>query len=210
MTIRTLLGNSWNTAYTGANAQTKAPTFEYRVSMAPTSALSFGLYGTIGKNLTLSNAAIETTRVYNDFDGSYTLGAATFDWQFDPGHQTDGAANGGNAMWYGTSLLANYRLTSLVGATLRYDYLNDKKNGGHVSTADPADGFYVPVTAPGVNNGPVRQAVTVDLLLYPQKNTIVKFEYRYDRANAGMFQDTATGTYKKANNIMAAQIAYSF
>ena len=210
LTVQTLLGNSWNTAYTGSAAPTKAPTFEYRVSLAPSSALSFGLYGTIGKNPTLTNPGVETTRIYNDFDGTYTLGAATFNWQFDLGHQTAAAANGGNAMWYGTSLLANYRFTPLVGATLRYDYLNDKKNGGHISTDDPYDGFYVPITAPGVNNGPVRQAVTADLLLYPVKNTIVKFEYRYDRANGALFVDTATGGYKKSNNVLAAQIVYSF
>lgn len=209
LTVQTLLGNSWNTSYTGANASTKAPTFEYRVSLAPSSALSFGLYGTIGKNPTLTGTT-ETTRIYNDFDGTYTLGAATFNWQFDLGRQTDGAANGGNALWYGTSLLANYRFTPLVGATIRYDYLNDKKNGGHISTSDPQDGFYVPTTAPGLNNGPVRQALTADLLLYPEKNTIVKFEYRYDRANAGMFSDVATGGYKNSNNILAAQVVYSF
>lgn len=210
LTVQTLVGNSWNTAYTGSATPTKAPTFEYRVSLAPTGALSFGLYGTIGKNPTLKNPAVETTRIYNDFDGTYTLGAATFNWQFDLGHQTAGAANGGNAMWYGTSLLANYRFTPLLGATLRYDYLNDKKNGGHVSTTDPYDGFYVPTVARGVNNGPVRQAITADLLLYPVKNTIVKFEYRYDRANGAMFLDTSTGAYKKSNNVVAAQVVYSF
>ncbi len=211
LTVQTLLGNSWNTAYTGSAAPTKAPTFEYRVSLAPSSALSFGLYGTIGKNPTLTNPGVETTRIYNDFDGTYTLGAATFNWQFDLGHQTAAAANGGNAMWYGTSLLANYRFTPLVGATLRYDYLNDKKNGGHVALADYYDGFApTSAAAPGVNNGPVRQAVTADLLLYPVKNTIVKFEYRYDRANGALFVDTATGGYKKSNNVLAAQIVYSF
>ena len=82
LTVQTLLGNSWNTAYTGSAAPTKAPTFEYRVSLAPSSALSFGLYGTIGKNPTLTNPGVETTRIYNDFDGTYTLGAATFNWQW--------------------------------------------------------------------------------------------------------------------------------
>ena len=213
VTVQTLVGNSWNTAYTGSAAPTKAPTFEYRVSLAPTSALSFGLYGTIGKNPTFVNPAVETTRIYNDFDGDYTLGAATFDWRFDLGRQTAGAANGGKALWYGTSLLANYRFTPLVGATLRFDYLNDKKNGGHVSTTDSADGFYVPTaTASGVNNGPVREAVTADLLLYPVKNTIVKFEYRYDRAlNGALFADAAAASgYKGSNSVVAAQIVYSF
>ncbi|HUW98022.1 MAG TPA: DUF3138 family protein [Acidiferrobacter sp.] len=208
LTVQTMLGNSWNTSYTGSAASTKAPTFEYRISLAPTSALSLGLYGTYGKNS--SATTTETTRIYNDFDGAYTLGAATFNWQFDLGRQQDAAANGGNALWYGTSLLANYRFTPMVGATLRYDYLNDEKNGGHVSTADKSDGFYVPTTAVGVNNGPIRQAITADLLLYPEKNTIVKFEYRYDKANADMFQDSATSAYKTSNNVLAAQIDYSF
>ncbi len=209
LTVQALLGNSWNTNYTGSNASTKAPTFEYRVSLAPSSALSFGLFGTVGKSATLVGGP-ETTRIYNDFDGTYTLGAATFNWQFDLGHQTDGAANGGNAAWYGTSLLANYRFTKLIGATLRYDYLNDSHNGGHIATTDTADGFYVPVTAAGVSNGPIRQAVTADLLLYPLKDTIVKLEYRYDRANGAMFLNTATGAYKKGDNVLAAQVVYSF
>ncbi len=209
LTVQALLGNSWNMNYTGSNASTRAPTLEYRVSLAPSSDLSFGLFGTVGKNATLTGGP-ETTRIYNDFDGTYTLGAATFNWQLDLGHQTDGAANGGNAMWYGASVLANYRFTPLVGATLRYDYLNDSTNGGHIATTDSADGFYVPVTAPGVDNGPIRQAITADLLLYPLKNTIVKFEYRYDHANGAMFLNTATGGYKKGNSVLAAQVVYSF
>jgi len=208
LTVQTLFGNSWNTTYTGSSASTKAPTFEYRVSLAPTSALSFGLYGTYGKNATLVGGP-ETTRIYNDFDGAYTLGAATFNWQFDLGRQANGAANGGNALWYGTSLLANYRFTPLVGATLRYDYLNDKKNGGHISTGDYLDGF-AQTASTSLNNGPVRQAITADLLLYPEKNTIVKFEYRYDKANGAMFLNTATNGYKNSNNVVAAQIDYSF
>lgn len=206
-TVQALLANTWNTTY---NTAFKAPTLEYRFSVAPSSALSFGLYGTIGKNPTVTGVPTNSTRIYNDFDGTYTTGPWTFNWQLDYGRQNVGAANGDTAVWYGTSLLGNYRFTKLVGATLRYDYLNDKKNGGHIATADTLDGFITDPANP--NAGTSRQALTAALLLYPWKQVIVKFEARHDWANIDAFADTSTTpiTFKKSNNTLAAQVVYSF
>lgn len=205
-TAQALVANTWNTSY---NTAFRSPTLEYRLSMAPSSSLSFGLFGTVGKAPTVTGApGAGTTRVYNDFDGAYTAGAVTVDWQFDYGQQRDGAANGGNALWYGTSLLGNYRFDPLFGATLRYDYLNDQKNGGHIATGDSADGF---MTDPANSaKGPIRQAITAALLLYPTKETIFKVEYRHDFANFASFLNTTNGTYSKSNNTVAAQVVYSF
>ncbi len=105
--------------------------------LRPTSRLSFGLYGTIGKNPILTNAAVETARIYHDFDGAYTLGAAPFKGRFDLGHQTAGVANGG-AMWHGGPLLANTRFTPRVGATLRHDYLKTKRTAATSSSSSTA------------------------------------------------------------------------
>lgn len=203
-TVQALLANTWNTTY---NKSFKEPTLEYRFSVAPSSALSFGLYGTVGKFPI--TATTNSTRFFNDFDGTYTTGPWTFNWQFDYGSQTKAAANGGTTTWYGTSLLGNYRFTKLVGATLRYDYLNDKKNGGHI-VGDPLDGFITDPTNP--NAGTERQALTAALLLYPWKQVIVKFEARHDWANINAFADNSTtpNTFKKSNNTLAAQVVYSF
>ncbi|MDE2089344.1 MAG: DUF3138 family protein, partial [Gammaproteobacteria bacterium] len=107
------------------------------------------------------------------------------------------------------SLLGNYRFNKLVGATLRYDYLNDTKNGGHI-VGDTLDGFITDPTNP--NAGTTRQALTAALLLYPWKQVIVKFEARHDWANLDAFADNSTTpvTFKKTNNTLAAQVVYSF
>lgn len=202
-----LVANPWNTSY---NTSYRAPTLEYRLSMTPSKVLSYGLFGTIGKMPTVAAAGVppETVRVYNDFDGTLTTGPVTVNWQFDYGRQDQGAYNGGTAQWYGASLLGNYRFVAPFGATLRYDYLNDKKNGGHVASADNLDGFITSPTNPGV--GTARQALTGALLFYPTRETIFKVEYRHDIASLAAFTDTKTGALKKTNNTIAAQVVYSF
>ncbi|XLM22700.1 DUF3138 family protein, partial [Chromobacterium piscinae] len=71
---------------------------------------------------------------FTEADASYTLGDIQYNAELDYGQQQKAAWNGGNAQWYGASLLGHrkWMTDSLgkMGATLRYDYLNNSKNGG--------------------------------------------------------------------------------
>ncbi|HQU16909.1 MAG: hypothetical protein B7Z66_13295 [Chromatiales bacterium 21-64-14] len=204
-TAQVLIANTWNTTF---NTSFREPTLEYRFSVAPTSSFSYGLYGTIGKVATANPATIgPTTRYFNDLDATYASGPVTLSGQFDHGYQDRGAANGQAAEWYGFSLLGNYKIMPMVGATLRYDYLDDTKNGGHI-VGDFQDGFITDPTNP--NEGTRRQALTTALLFYPAKYLTVKLEYRHDWANIAAFQSATNGTFHKSDDTVAAQFLFAF
>ena len=208
-TVQMLLANTWNHAF---NSSFREPTLEYRFSVAPSSSFSYGLFGTIGKIASVNPGVGSTTRFFNDLDATYTSGPLTLSGQLDHGYQERGAANGRTAEWYGASVMGNYRFMPMVGFTLRYDYLNDTKNGGHVAgsgkLADYNDGFAPNPADP--NAGPLRQAFTTALLLYPMKHVTVKLEYRHDWANFATFLDSASGNYHNSDNTVAAQFLFAF
>lgn len=203
-TVQMLLANTWNTSI---NTSFREPTLEYRFSVAPTSTFSYGLYGTIGKIASANPNVGPTTRFFNDLDATYSSGPVTLSGQFDHGYQSRGAANGGTAEWYGFSVLGNYKFTPMAGFTVRYDYLNDTKNGGH-DVGDPQDGFITNPADP--NGGPLREAVTTALMLYPMKHVTVKLEYRHDWASYASFADANTGVLYNTDNTLAAQFLFAF
>lgn len=203
-TLQVLLANTWNSAF---NTSFKEPTLEYRFSVAPSSSFSYGLFGTIGKIASANPNVGPTTRFFNDLDATYTNGGLTLSGQLDHGYQSRGAANGGTAEWYGVSLLGNYKFMPMASFTVRYDYLNDMKNGGHI-VGDPQDGFITDPTDP--NAGPLRQALTTALLLYPYKHLTVKLEYRHDWASYPSFADANTGVLYDTDNTVAAQFLFAF
>jgi len=203
-TVQMLVANTWNSAF---NSSFREPTLEYRFSAAPSPSFSYGLFGTIGKIASANPGTGPTTRFFNDLDATYTSGPLTLSGQLDHGYQERGAANGRAAEWYGASIMGNYRFMPMAGFTLRYDYLNDTKNGGH-SVGDSQDGFITDPADP--NSGSLRQAFTTALLLYPMKHVTVKLEYRHDWANSATFLDAASGNYHDSDNTLAAQFLFAF
>ncbi len=203
-TVQMLVANTWNSAF---NKSFREPTLEYRFSVAPSSSFSYGLYGTIGRIAGVATGAGPDTRFFNDLDATYTSGPLTLSGQLDHGYQKHGAANGRTAEWYGASVMGNYRFMPMAGLTLRYDYLNDTKNGGHIVN-DPQDGF---ITDPAdSNSGTRRQAFTTALLLYPMKHLTVKLEYRHDWANFATFRRGKTGSRHDSDDTLAAQFLFAF
>ena len=203
-TVQMLVANTWNSAF---NNSFREPTLEYRLSAAPSSSFSYGLYGTIGRIAGTHSGTGPTTRFFNDLDATYKSGPLTLSGQLDHGYQKRGAANGRTAEWYGASVMGNYRFMPMAGLTLRYDYLNDTKNGGHI-VSDPQDGF---ITDPAdLNSGTRRQALTTALLLYPMKHVTVKLEYRHDWANSATFGRGETGSRHDSDDTLAAQFLFAF
>ncbi|OAJ53665.1 hypothetical protein A6V36_36095 [Paraburkholderia ginsengiterrae] len=111
-----------------------------------------------------------------------------------------------------------------MGATLRYDLLDNRLNGGGGSSIvldgttgqDGTNGFGLSKTclAASANNGAAcrgaaRQAITADLLFYPTTNTILKFEYRHDMSSHATFV-RSDGGYSRSNDILGTQLVYSY
>jgi hypothetical protein len=255
-----MLGNEQYRTYgsvvqTGTNAlgdpitsSNKIPTFTARVDYTWSSALDIGGSFNIGRQ-TLSastqNVNGNTIPVYGvggqassafgtfffgEADMAYTLADVQYNAEVDYGQQQNAAFNGGQAQWYGLSLLAHRKFSLPVvgrmGATARYDVLVDSKNGGggggvalNQNGMDTADGFGIGADCLANSKangglgfeckGAVHQDVALDVLFYPTQQITVKVEYRHDWANKQVFLKN-DGSYGKSNDILATQFIYSF
>ncbi|MGU7772716.1 DUF3138 family protein [Burkholderia sp. MR1-5-21] len=251
------LGNEQYRTYgavtqTGTNAlgdpitiSNRIPTFTARADYTWSSALDLGGSFNIGRQTLPS--AIDSNGVvhygvggnaprsggtffFGELDATYTLADVQYNAELDYGQQQNAAFNGGNAQWYGLSLLAHRKFTMPVvgrmGATLRYDLLVDSKNGGggggivlNGNGMDPNNGFGVDSDCLATSKagggmgfeckGANRQDVALDLLFYPTQQITVKVEYRHDWANNKVFLRN-DGSYAKNNDLLATQFIYSF
>jgi len=230
-----------------ANNTTKSnwtPTLSARFDDVLSTALDIGISGTIGRQTLFSmcpdsggygyqcDASSPFGMVrYLESDLTYTRDKLQLNAQLDYGELQKGAWNGGTARWYGFSVLGNRKWTTEwlghMGATLRFDYLNDTANGGGASNilygatgGNPAvngtSGFGVDPaclqrsTSNGSEcKGSAHYDITADLLFYPTAQIIVKFEYRHDQASHAVFLNS-NGSYSRGNDIAAAQFIYSF
>ena len=133
-----------------ANNTTKTnwtPTITARFDNAASTAFDFGLSGMLGRQSLFSPCAqpggygyqcngASPTGLYKyvEADVTYTHDKTQVNAQVDYGELQKGAWNGGTARWYGMSLLGHTKWTTSwvgrMGATLRFDYLNNTSNGG--------------------------------------------------------------------------------
>lgn len=227
------------------------PTVTGRVDYTMTSNLDIGGSMNVGRQSlyvhTDSTGTADNTYGYqgssNSAYGAYYFGEldmtltgtdSVYNAEIDYGRQQQAAWNGGDAVWWGFSMLAHQKWNSdwfgRMGATLRYDYLNDSKNGGggggialgsgtNFGGVDGTNGFgisqacYNNSVANGGNgtdcSGATRQALTAALLFYPTDQLTLKMEIRHDWANRDVFL-RSDGNYRKSNDIFAAQAVYSF
>ncbi|MFM0591760.1 DUF3138 family protein [Paraburkholderia dilworthii] len=255
-----MLGNEQYRTYgsvvqTGTNAlgdpitsSNKIPTFTARVDYTWSSALDIGGSFNIGRQ-TLAAATDpsgnvlpgvygvggQSTNPYGTFffgeaDLAYTQADVQYNAEVDYGQQQNAAFNGGQAQWYGLSLLAHRKFSlpgvGRMGLTARYDVLVDSKNGGggggvalNANGMDTADGFGIGADclANSKSNGglgfeckgAIHQDVSLDVLFYPTQQITVKVEYRHDWANKQVFLKN-DGSYGKSNDLLGTQLIYSF
>jgi len=161
--------------------------------------------------------------VFGEVDATYNKNDVILNAELDYGQQQRAAYNGGTAQWYGVSLLAhqkwNTETLGRMGATLRYDYMNNSKIGGggggvvldSTTGRDGSNGWGVSAdcTAGLLCKGANRQALTADLLFYPTDHLTLKFEARYDWASQAVFLKNDSG-YTRSNYILGTQMVYSF
>jgi hypothetical protein len=235
-----LIGNEQNhtsgyTATNGSGTQSnRSPTVTGRFDYTWSSAIDLGGSFNVGRQTLpasvagpgfgyqgTSNSAF-SQYAFTELDYTYNLDDVIVNAEADYGQQKDAAFNGGNAAWYGASLLAhekwNTEMLGRMGATLRYDYLNDSRNGGGgggivlgATGQDSYNGFGIdPNCANGAQcKGANHQSLTADLLFYPTNQLILKFEMRHDWTNQNVFL-RSDGNYTDNNNIIGAQAVYSF
>ncbi|MDE1182630.1 DUF3138 family protein [Paraburkholderia sp.] len=240
------------TTQTGTNAlgdpittSNKIPTFTARVDYTWSSALDVGGSINIGRQTLASSiddngvthygvggAASSSggTFFFGEADLTYLLADVQYNAEVDYGQQQNAAYNGGNAQWYGLSLLAHRKFSLPVvgrmGVTGRYDLLVDSKNGGggggialNSNGMDTSNGFGIGADCLANSQangglgfeckGAIRQDVALDLLFFPTQQITVKVEYRHDWANKNVFL-RSDGSYSKSNDLIGTQLIYSF
>jgi len=221
----------------------RTPTLAGRVDYQYTTSLDLGFSANLGRQTLYSPCAAggygyqcngDTpfgTYVYAEGDLTYTWSNVQYNAQLDYGQLQHGAWNGGTAQWYGVSLLANKTWNTdwvgKMGASLRYDYLNDSKNGGggagiaygvtgSNASINANNGFGVDQQCLNASTdngqeckGTNRSDVALDLQFFPTDKIIIKVEYRHDIANNAVFLKS-DGTLSKNNDLIGTQFIYSF
>ncbi len=169
----------------------------------------------------------ESTVNMLEFDAYFIRGDWTVQGQFSVGRHDNAAITAGpngelrDASWWGVSTLVAYKFEPRLEGTLRFDHLNNRKNGGGLF------GYAVPDSRNGIGPGKVqdangdwvtgdadkgvnRQALSFGISYLFNLNTTLKAEYRIDRASAPVFEDVKTGSYKKTNQLLGASVLVSF
>jgi hypothetical protein len=219
------------------------PTIAGRVDYQYTSSLDLGLSANIGRQTLFSpcptggygyqcnGSSPFGNYFYVEGDLTYTWADTQYNAQIDYGQQQRAAWNGGTAVWYGLSLLANKKWNTesagRMGATIRFDYLNNSKNGGGGSgilygltgsnpSINPTSGFGVDQQCLNQSSdngleckGTNRADIAFDLQFFPTDKTQIKVEYRHDFANNAVFR-RSDGSLSKNNDIFGTQFIYSF
>jgi len=155
-----------------------------------------------------------------EVDGYFIRGDWTIQGQLSYGQQKkaavtpDPAPNSGElrkARWFGLSTLAAYKFTPRFEGIARFDFINNKKNGGGLLGygSDDRNGIGPdPAGDPEVGANRYALALGMDYLF--NLNTTFKFEYRLDRASQAVFKYVKDDSYKKTNHLLGAAMVVSF
>ncbi len=229
------------------NANEKTPVLAYRVDYAKGEFQGFGFAGVHGKaanntegittdvytlnpdtglpELTPEPVSQQDSRVdLFEFDAYFIRGDLTAQAQISLGRQKKASittgANGElrDAIWTGFSALGAYKFQPWLEGIVRFDYINNRKNGGGLLTyaaMDDVNGIgprQADAQGNGAddNKGVNRAALSLGLGYNFNLNTVFKFEYRYDWASGPIFIDTKTGEYKASNQLFGTSVVVSF
>ena len=150
-------------------------------------------------------------------DGGYTRGDLSLNGQVSVGRLKGGAANGSgdDAKWFGLSGFSGYKVTPRLQAIARYDYINNRKNGGGMfydpSAAATIFGPELDETglANDINRGTIRSALSLGFNYAVNPSTQWKTELRFDRSSGFNFLNE-NGSPTKSNTTVGTAIVVSF
>lgn len=220
------------------NSGDKAPVVAYRVDYARGEFAGFGFAGVHGKaanfraagnfNPVTSDPAQNLFDFYStrdtrvdlfEVDAYFIRGDLTLQSQLSLGQQRRAAISADpvtgelrTARWVGVSGLAAYKLSPRLEAIARLDHLRNRKNGGGLLGYTVADGLngIGPDIAGDPERGTNRTALALGANYRLDENTVLKAEYRLDRASLPVFLDVKSGTYRRSNNLLGASVIVSF
>ncbi|NRR29182.1 DUF3138 family protein [Oxalobacteraceae bacterium] len=214
-------------------AKQETPGLFYRVDYAKGEFNGFGFSG-IHSGFDDSSQFGRTDLM--EVDGYFTRGDWNVQGQLSYGRQKATAYNGyagERSHWWGLSTLASFKVTPRFETIARFDYINNKSNGGGVfgstfggvckdtagndaNCPDGRNGFgsgmvfdgteWV-VADPSVGSNRYALSLGLNYALMPGVN--VKGEYRYDRSSANVFK-TSDDNYRRDNHVLGVSTVVSF
>jgi len=195
----------------------KAPGFAYRAdySMNEYDGLGFS-----GVHVRTNDPASGANADLLEIDGYHTRGDLTLQAQFSAGRMIGGALDlsGADAKWWGVSGLVGYKLTPRLQAIARFDYIDNRANGGGIYY-NPADANGTTVYGPELDSagqvvdpsrGANRYALSTGFNYAVNANTQWKTELRFDRSSGYNFLDSDGVTYKQGQTTIGTSVVVSF
>lgn len=216
-------------------AKQQAPGLFYRVDYAKGEYTGFGFAGVhSGFDDKTQFGRLDLVEV----DGYFTRGDWNLQGQLSYGRQGANAFNGYSGdkqTWWGLSTLASFKLTPRLETIARFDFINNKRNGGGVfgstfggicadiggaeaNCPDGRNGFGSSMVFDGADwvvadpsKGTNRYALSLGLNYALMPGVNVKGEYRYDRSSGNVFQTMGdTPQYRRDNHVMGVSTVVSF
>jgi hypothetical protein len=229
-----------NVNTTKKSSGNKTPSLVYRVDYSRGEFQGFGFAGVHGK---VANFRADdgignpiTGEPYNlkdsradlfEFDAYFIRGDVTVQGQLSYGRQKSAAITADpitgelrDAKWWGASVLGAYKITPRFEGIARFDYIDNKKNGGGlfgynfpddrngIGPGYAFDGTSWNVIDPEI--GVKRTALSFGLSYLYNQNVTLKTELRFDRANQPVFLDVKNGTYNKGNTLFGLSTVVSW
>lgn len=220
----------------------KQPAFIYRVDYSKGEFEGFGFTGLHGKaynyaadatwtdadgnEQSFADAGRDTRMNLLEVDAYFVRGDWSLFGQLSYGRQVKAAIYNSDgvlrdAVWYGASATAAYKLTPRLETVLRADHVWNRKNGGGLlgySFDDGNNGIGRGVLpdgsfAKGESVGANRWAVSLGMNYLYDENTIMKLELRHDAADQPVFatvRGLQTVGFKKSNQVFGASVVVKF
>ncbi len=197
----------------------KAPGVAYRAdySMSEYSGIGFSGVHIRTKNSgidPLTGLPVDSNADLMEIDGYHTRGDLTLQGQFSVGRMIAGAldGSGADAKWWGLSGLVGYKVTPRLQALARFDYIDNRANGGGIYY-NPGE-FGAELDSSGVANDPSkganRYALSTGFNYAVNANTQWKTELRFDRSTGYNFLDVDGVTYKQGKTTIGTALVMAF
>jgi hypothetical protein len=210
----------WMVGQVDGVATRKAPGFAYRADYSISEYTGLGFSGV---HVRTNDPASGANTDLMEIDGYHTRGDLTLQGQFSVGRLIQGAldGSGADARWWGLSGLVGYKLNPRLQAIARFDYINNRANGGGMYyNPESTDALGVTSTmfgpeldelgaAADPSRGANRYALSAGFNYTVNANTQWKTELRFDRSSGYNFVDSA-GQYKKGNTTLGTSLVVSF
>ncbi|MGL4576061.1 MAG: DUF3138 family protein [Burkholderiaceae bacterium] len=222
------------------SAGNKTPVLAYRVDYSRGEFQGFGFAGVHGKATNFNDCVDADCTGFRDsrldlfeFDAYFIRGDVTVQGQLSYGQQKKASVTPGvnldtgetflrDAKWWGASVLGAYKFTPRFEGIARFDFINNKKNGGGLLGYTVSDGrngigpgyaFNADTGAwelADADIGANRSALSLGMSYLFNQNVTFKGELRFDRANRAVFLDAKDGSYNKGNTLFGLSTVVSF